>query len=160
MKRSRELETLSWEHHEALVIAKRILRGLERGADPAMVRDYLLSFWANHLEEHFRQEEAHLSPAMEDDLECRRLCTHMRAEHRAFAERIHLLRSGDVETISAELGDFAEDLRAHVSFEEKELFPHAEKVIPAERLQAIGAALHSQHTTVDKGWEPAFWKDR
>ena len=52
MKRDKNLETLSWEHHDALVSASRLKRGVEKKADVSHMRDFLLYVWENDLPHH------------------------------------------------------------------------------------------------------------
>ena len=57
MKRNSNLQTLSWEHHDGLVLAFRIERGLRKNSDPGLIRSYLLHAWEKDLTHHFWQEE-------------------------------------------------------------------------------------------------------
>lgn len=137
MKRSSSLVTLSREHHGALVLAKRAQGfGLSRSdaADEFMAR--LLRTFADELEPHFKAEENTLLPAMQlagaSPLVERTLAEHV--ELRGLIERI---RQGDL----ASLRRFGIALAAHVRFEERELFPAAENILPPETLSVTEAKL-------------------
>lgn len=109
MKRDARLRKLSSEHHNALVLARKLRRGQEVDLPAA---------FAAELAPHFAIEEKVLLPALRqagrEDLASRTLCDHdaMRAA-------------------LAEPERFADLLEAHVRFEERELFPVCEELIPA-----------------------------
>lgn len=138
MKRSNSLVKLSRDHHGALVLAKRAQNfGPTRSdeADEFMAR--LLRTFADELEPHFQAEEVALLPALqvagENSLVDRTLAEHV--ELRGLIERI---RQRDL----VSLRRFGIALTAHVRFEEHELFPTAERVLPPATLLAIETSLH------------------
>jgi len=101
-------------------------------------------FWAQvaerfrvEIDPHFRIEEEHLLPALtqagESDLVARTARDHV--ELRSLIER-----DAAPETVLR----FGERLDAHVRFEERELFPRAEAVLPAEALDAIDVAARAR----------------
>lgn len=130
MKRSGALVPLSREHHEALVLARRACEPGRPGAEPAALRQHLLQRWGGHFEPHFAAEEQVLLPALAQagctDAAARSLREHARL--RALVER---LREGDL----ACLPEWGAAMRAHVQWEERELFPLAERVLDLALLQ-------------------------
>jgi len=122
MKRSPALIKLSREHHTALSLALRI----ERGGDAAALQDKVPTIFREELEAHFQEEENSLLPQLllagEETLVNRTL-----AEHRQLRKLVDRIAAGDLASLPA----FAEQLRAHVRFEERELFMVAERVLPA-----------------------------
>lgn len=138
MKRSSSLLKLSREHHGALVLAKRAQGFGATHSDAAEAfMAQLVATFAGELEPHFRDEENTLLPALqavgESALVERTLAEHV--ELRGLIERI---KQGDL----ASLQRFGVALAAHVRFEERELFPAAETVLPPATLFAIEAKLH------------------
>jgi hemerythrin-like domain-containing protein len=117
VKRSEALRSLSRDHHQALVIA----RDLRRAEDPPRAARHFLEFWKQHGELHFRVEEEVLLP-------CWALLGKVNADAAARVAREHLsirrsamaLESGRVSL--EQIHDLAEQLEAHVRFEERELF--------------------------------------
>ena len=111
MKRSAALTPLSREHHQALVISKRI-------SDLGSLSDDSLShYWqqvrdtfAEDLYTHFLQEEEGFGAVLEGELKQRFLSDHVRLRD--------LLQQTDRESILL----FAQCLKAHARFEERELF--------------------------------------
>ena len=135
MKRHPQLQPLSDDHHAALVLARDLRRAGE-GADAAA----LAALWggaqarfARELEPHFRVEERVLFPALEAAGEPALALRAVR-EHARLRELI--AGAGGAAPAVA----FGELLHAHVRFEERELFPLAERVLGAEALAAVGSA--------------------
>ncbi len=136
MKRHPHLEPLSDDHHRSLVLARRIRLAAreEPGHEP------LTQFWdemrrllASELEPHFRVEEEQLFPALEAAGE-HALAERGRREHARLRE---LGGRAPDPAVAAELGEL---LHHHVRFEERELFPRAEAVLPDAVLEAAGKA--------------------
>lgn len=136
MKRSLPLMALSREHHAALVLAKKARALGSSTADAAAIEFMrgLPAIFASELAPHFRVEEEALLPAL------RRACTEaaIAAVERTLAEHVELIdlirRAGEGDATS--LAAFGARLEAHVRFEERELFPLAETLLPPETLAA------------------------
>ncbi len=158
MKRHESLETLSFEHHDALVVALRIKKGLSKNIDLQPVAEYALHIYKEHLRHHFEQEEKTLREPLLENPESTTAIERMMDEHERFAEIIEFLEMGKGERKEL-LKEFAELLEAHIRFEERTLFPLAEKIIPEEQLESISAYLHKEHRPINKDWAVEFWKD-
>lgn len=117
----------SREHHTALVLAKHALRLdlTDRAAVTAFMAD-LPERMQQELEPHFRQEEAELLPLLTTATGSA-LAERTRHEHRLLRSLAQDIEYGHAEAIPA----FGAALEAHVRFEERELFPMLEKLIPA-----------------------------
>jgi hemerythrin-like domain-containing protein len=155
LKRSEQLNPLSHDHYNGLLVARRLQAGIDRGADPAVMSDYAVHFWDVELERHFRQEEEVLLEALKriDPEQAGRMVD----EHRQIAQLIRGLR--DCRAECAELLDeLVRLLPEHIRFEERKAFPTLEKECPPEELDAMGQQLKSDHPEADLGWEEAFWE--
>jgi hypothetical protein len=141
VKRSPALRDLSDEHHGALVLALRARRAAASG-DPAAVAEA----WAHaervfpaELEPHFAIEERWLAPPLAaaggDALAAR-----LRSDHAALRAALAAGAPRGGEALAA----FAERLSEHVRFEERELFPAAERTLPEAALAAIAAACRAR----------------
>jgi hemerythrin superfamily protein len=136
VKRHPSLQPLSDDHHGALVLARHTRRAAERARDPsALVETWqeLRRRFARELEPHFRAEEEWLFPQLEAAGE-RSGVERARADH----ARLRALARG--EPAPGPGLEFAALLHAHVRFEERELFPRAEDLLPAAALEAAGRA--------------------
>lgn len=136
MKRHPSLQPLSDDHHGALVLARHTRRAAERARDSRELTETWQEVrrrFARELEPHFLVEEEQLFPQLEAVGEGV-LIERARADH----ARLRAL-------VSAEPGreaalEFAKRLHAHVRFEERELFPRAERLLSAAALEAAGRA--------------------
>jgi len=103
------------------------------------------------MEPHFTEEETILYAPVKDDAVKKALEDH--------AEIKYLVATLDTsKTITQQLSALAEKVDEHVRYEERELFPHMEKVLNEEQLENIGkqiAALHDPSLKDDFADE--FW---
>ena len=135
MKRDARLWRLSGEHHHALVLARELSRHVaSHAADAPVVRD-LRGPFDRELEPHFRVEETILLPALRA-LGDHALAARIEADHSALRAHLAAAERGD----AGQLGLFAERLVEHVRFEERELFPRCEALLPDAVLDAVDGA--------------------
>lgn len=136
MKRHAALQSLSREHHGALVLALACRRAANSG-NLEKVREtcgrVVRDFDAN-LALHFHKEETALLPLLQQaghtELVQRALEEH--ASLRALVESLRRQRVAD-------LGTFGQFLSDHIRFEEQALFPAAERAVPHNALDvALG----------------------
>ena len=134
MKRAEALRPLSRDHHVALGVALRLRRCDAGGADAA--RERFTTFFAQDGERHFRKEEELLLPELGGHPE---EADRLRRDHAALREAAARLGAGSAPV--SDLHSVGETLGAHVRWEERELFPLLEGVIPPDRLKVIGESL-------------------
>lgn len=135
MKRSKPLLKLSREHHTALVLAKRAQRlaGLE-SEDAITFVLQLAGIFAQELEPHFQIEEKLLLPAL-NDAGAVEIAQRTHAEHDELRELLQ--RIGHDAPATTDLGGFGVLLEKHVRFEERELFPLTESLLPTAILATL-----------------------
>jgi hemerythrin-like domain-containing protein len=136
MRRDPNLVRLSRDHHTGLVLAKRARElATNEATEQRAAWSQMQARFADELEPHFQLEERGLLPALraagEDVLVDRTLTEH--------AELRRLIASADPSAPKR----FGEALTAHIRFEEADLFETAQRVLPADVLDALGA-LHQQ----------------
>ena len=136
MKRDARLRGLSSEHHQALVLARMLV---EHERTWALVDGVLLGRrFDAELEPHFRIEDDVLLPALR--LAGALQLVDRTAEDHAFLRRqVELARTGNEGAERA----FATRLGDHVRFEERELFPACEALLPSGVLDEV--ARRSPH---------------
>src|SRR5215831_7505562 len=105
IKRSKQLISLSKEHHDALLFIWKIRQGLKNNTPLSTITDYVKWFWQNHLVEHFEQEEKVLLPHLP---KVDTLSTQLLAEHTLI--RSMLAKEFNNNSIS----EFADFLENHV----------------------------------------------
>jgi hemerythrin-like domain-containing protein/mannose-6-phosphate isomerase-like protein (cupin superfamily) len=145
MKRSPALASLSRDHHEALVVARKLLRTGAPTVDQAL--SDLRAYWDEHGQAHFRAEEEVLLPAYArhanpyDPLLAKLVCDHL-----AIRQRIQALDRDSPDHVTA-LNELGRLLNQHVRLEERELFPMIEAALPDAELAAVASALDQATTT-------------
>ena len=149
IKRSKQLTPLSHDHHDGLLFAWKIRQGIKNGTDINLITKYAHWFWQNHLEEHFREEEQILAPHLPSDNE---MVKQMFDEHREIKS---IFDGGDIANENLLLA-LAQTIDDHIRFEERQLFPFAEKTIPEEELDLVHKQLTDQVSSTEN-WEPEFW---
>lgn len=134
MRRTQELIALTREHHSALVLARRaIVAARETSAARALAAE-LAQIFARELEPHFQIEEQRLLQPLRDAGESARAARTL-DEHRQLRALAQVVAKGD----AASLSSFGLLLEAHVRYEERELFPLAEAILPVNVLAAVAA---------------------
>src|SRR5262249_17179949 len=140
MKRHQSLYPLSHDHHHALVQALNLDKA-GAGDDQAVFREAaarFAHFWGSYLQRHFAHEETIVLPRIAkykagDAAEIKDTLEQPSAIARLMGELNEKLASP--ETIEAnQLANLAEALRRHIHYEESELFPPVEAIVPEEEL--------------------------
>jgi hemerythrin-like domain-containing protein len=138
MKRDPRLHTLSSDHHQALVLARRIEGEVSRGEAGAATVVHLRNRFELELAPHFAAEERHLLPALREAGRAELVDRTLR-EHAALRGHLAGAEAGDLGRLDA----FAKLLAEHVRFEEHELFPACEEV-GGPALDALAAEARSK----------------
>jgi hemerythrin-like domain-containing protein len=148
-KRSRELRPLSSEHHQALLIAFQLKKGLaghsESAGAPkdlpgllALARRFEDSVFLAHTKAEEELLGGHLSVA-----DMRRL----QFEHGEMIRLLELARTARPADLRQALTSFAELLERHIRWEERELFPSCEHALGEDELALIGHELEKRLVT-------------
>jgi hemerythrin-like domain-containing protein len=143
MKRSRELKPLSSDHHQALLVAFQLKKGLAGHAEAAGAPKDLpgLLTLARRFEEqvfknHARAEEDLLGRWITADDMAR-----LRSEHAEMTRLVDVARTARPPEQRGHLSAFADLLERHIRWEERELFPYAEGHVDEATLASIGGEL-------------------
>jgi len=124
MKRSPPLVGLSREHHEALVLARRAADTPPTSETARGQREHLLRRWDEQFAPHFRVEEAVLLPALVAAGQAGPAAEAL-AQHTDLTRLVERVQDGDLTALPA----WGEAMLAHVRFEERALFPLAERTL-------------------------------
>jgi hemerythrin-like domain-containing protein len=139
IKRNPHIVKLSKDHHFTLLFCWKVRNGLKLEAEPSRIRKYIQYFWKHHMQPHFREEETTLFAPVKDAAVKRAL-----KEHADIAQQINEL-NGAEHVSSNQLLRLADMVDNHVRYEERELFPHMEKILTEDQLEAIGKQISAQH---------------
>lgn len=155
MKRSRALRPLSSEHHQALLVAFQLRKGLAGHPEAAGAPTDLpgLLGLARRFDErlfraHARAEEEVLGAAIaEADL------ARLRSEHAELGRLLGVARTARPGELRRALSAYADLLERHVRWEERELFPRAEALSDEAALARMGGELE-RRLLVPRGEPP------
>jgi hemerythrin-like domain-containing protein len=150
LKRSKELILLSKDHHQGLLLCWKIRSGINKKISAARISDYVSFFSELELKDHFKKEEEIVFSELpsDDSLKSEAL-----KQHEVLQAMICDLGDSNYET----LNEFADKLDEHIRFEERILFPHIEKQLPAERIQLLGERMTAIHKNIEDDWKDNFW---
>lgn len=142
MKRAPELQPLSREHRDALIVSRRLRRGAEGKESLAEAVAAFRAAWGGPLAEHFREEEEILLPPLaglagRDDPHITRVLSE-HAEVARLAAELEGAAGEQIRTVAARLGRLLDD---HIRFEERVLFPRIEASFSPELLASVGREL-------------------
>jgi len=147
LKRSKELQPFSREHHHGLLLSWKIRKGFTIGVEKERIKRYADNFFETSLIPHFEDEEKYVFPILGNDHE---LVKKALADHRRL---IRLFKSKA--DIYRSLSQIEEELEAHIRFEERVLFPEIQENATEKDLQLI--AEHHTEIKACEDWEDPFW---
>ncbi len=149
MKRSPYLKTLSFEHHDGLVMARKIEQSFKNTDKPEDMVAYVQDIYLGGLDHHFMQEEESLFPPLRKFKEAQLVLAQVEQEHKKFLELYELvcLKNEDVYTHIRAFGKLLND---HIRYEERVFFTLAEELLTADELAEIGIYLKQQHRPLNK----------
>ena len=148
MKRHSGLIPLSWDHHDALVLAQGLILGQSQAprsdwpTDRRAQVDRVIAFFAHTLRSHFEVEEVHLFPAVVTHVRgAADLVAQLVEEHDAMRTRIRDLERDPTTDLDVRLPSLGRLLEAHVRREERGLFETMQQEMEPADLETLGARL-------------------
>lgn len=138
-KRHAALMPLTHDHHHALRQCRLLKKAAESEQPKAKTEsaDAFLNFFLGRAVHHFREEEELFFPPAIAYPETKDLVARAVMEHLQIHDLVAGLKlqhaKGDVQ--SQLLTELSDTLRAHVRFEEDQLFPLIEQLVPSEALE-------------------------
>lgn len=152
IKRNEHIVKLSKDHHFTLLFCWKIRNGLKFEVEPGRIKKYVQYFWKHLMQPHFMEEETILFAPVKDSAVQKAL-----NEHADIAQQIKTLDTA-VNNTTDQLSALADTVDNHVRYEERELFPHLEKVLTDEQLKNIGKQIAAQHNvTLKDDFADEFW---
>jgi len=147
IKRSKDLQPLSRDHHHNLLLCWKIRMGFSKDIPVERIKHYADWFFKNHICPHFDMEEKFLFPILgnEDKLVKKAISEHRRLK-RLF---------NDTNDLTKSLSLIEEELEKHIRFEERILFNEIQKIASEEELKII-STLHPDEKFKDN-IEDEFW---
>ena len=157
MKRDENLQPLSRQHHNGLLMTLLLSKGVRRNADPNVMADFIIDGWKKELNQHFIMEEELLIPTLKKKKFDPLLTDRLLSEHFEIRSIINKFTGGNFTV--ADISDFAELLEKHIRFEERTYFAEAEKCLSHEELQSIGKLLKESEDANCINYPIKFWEE-
>lgn len=139
MKRAEQLVPLSHDHHQGLVVSQHIIRLKEEDATAAVIEEHWLKIKNCLIEQaqhHFVIEEKYLLEPLTALGGHKDMVQRIYSEHNAFVEFTQKPLGQNL----TELKAMAELLKAHIKYEEREVFATAQEVLSTEQLDSLWQA--------------------
>ena len=154
MRRDENLYPLSWQHHNGLMAVLLLKKSVQKQADAAVMKDFILQLKKEELDEHFEAEENVLAAFAEKYHALQRLYKKMKEEH-------DVIRNCYVELENPSLllvEKFYTLLEKHIRFEEREFFPAIEDTLTETELKSAGIQLGHLHHQSCVNFPLKFWE--
>lgn len=155
IKRHPSIVSFSRDHHFGLLLVWKIRQGLNKGIDPERISGYVLFFFKEDLEKHFKEEEELLFAKLPVDDTFRKQAE---ADHEYIYELVASIEKRRDDKIL--LNQLADEVEKHIRFEERELFNHLQKNIRADDLEKIVNRVSNGGKAIDKKWKDVFWEKK
>lgn len=141
MLRDKNLIPLSHQHQHALALCVRLDRALQANdVDLEAWQAEIQAIFEQEIGIHFAAEEKEVFPAATKYADLRPLVEQLRAEHSVLRKFFSQAAGRSLD--NAKLAVLVEKLAQHIRKEERELFEVMQKVMSAEELSTVGAALN------------------
>lgn len=150
IKRHAALQDLSRDHHQGLLLCFKIRQGLSKQVSAERIMNYCRSFYRHSLADHFCEEEQLLFPALGNE---HPLVQKALEQHRNLNR---LFTAGDAS--ERLLQQIEQQLKAHIRFEERELFNEIQDKLGEDELAKLGSRLHRATKNELMKWDDIFWE--
>jgi iron-sulfur cluster repair protein YtfE (RIC family) len=153
IKRHPAIVSFSKEHHFGLLLVWKIRQGLKKSIPAERISNYVLFFFREDLDNHFKEEEQLLFSKLPAGDELR-----IKAErdHLEIYQLVDAIKNN--KTDAGLLSEMADKLEEHIRFEERELFNHLQTNISADDLKEIEKRFSNTGNGMDEKWEDHFWE--
>ncbi|MBK5271817.1 MAG: hemerythrin domain-containing protein [Bacteroidia bacterium] len=152
IKRHQAIISFSKDHHFGLLLVWKIRQGLNKAVNAERISNYVLFFFKEDLEKHFKEEEQLLFNKLPVDDVLRKQAE---ADHQSIYELVAAIEKKKDDAVL--LNQLADELEKHIRFEERELFNHLQNNIKVDDLEEIAKRFSNSSKAIDEKWEDVFW---
>ncbi len=156
MKREVQLQPLSHQHHNGLMVVLLLKKGVEKNAAIETMNDFIVTVWNAELRNHFIKEEVYLHPHVLQIPSLMEKYEQMKTEHHQIRQLVDAIRNGD--SSSERITSFYTLLEKHIRFEERDLFPFIEEQIQPQQLLELGKSLEHLESRACSDYPVKFWE--
>jgi hemerythrin-like domain-containing protein len=152
IKRHTALVSWSCEHHNGLLLVWKIRNGQSKEIAPERIAAYIMHFFKEDLQKHFRDEEDYLCPLLpaEDALMLQVL-----EEHEVLYDLMERIREEPASQLLQT--SFADKLEQHIRFEERVFFNHLQDRLSEEQIKGLESFERAAGEGCDASWKDLFW---
>ena len=155
LKRHPAIVSFSKDHHFGLLLVWKIRQGLAKEVNAERISNYILFFFKEDLEKHFKDEEQLLFCKLPVNDALRKQAE---KEHQSIYTLISAIQKNKYDTDL--IRRFADDLERHIRFEERELFNHLQNIIPPDDSEEIAARTSNNDKEPNEKWKDVFWEEK
>lgn len=156
MKREEQLQPLSHQHHNGLMAALLLKKGVEKQAATTVLDDFIVAVWNSELRNHFIKEEVYLHPHVLQIPSLMEKYEQMKADHHQIRHVVDAIRNGG--STMEQIAEFYTLLEKHIRFEERDLFPFIQEQIQAQQLDELGRNLQELESKACSDYPVKFWE--
>jgi len=153
LKRDQAIVSFSKDHHFGLLLVWKIRQGLNKAVNPERISNYVLFFFKEDLEKHFKEEEQLLFIMLPVDDALRKRAE---ADHHSIYKLVVAVEKMKNDIVL--LNQLADELEKHIRFEERDLFNHLQNNIKADDLELIEKRFPNNSKEIDEKWKDVFWE--
>ncbi len=153
MKRHLAIQPLSRQHHTALLAVLLLKKGIDRQADPTVMRSFLLQVWNQELQPHLAAEEQFLLPLIQPVLPTI-VCDILVQHAQLWSLYQAVLANASAESLQA----FVQLLESHIRQEERQYFPAIEASLDETALAQLASQLPEEKEATCLQFAPRFWE--
>lgn len=147
LKRHDGLQPLSREHHQGLILALNVDKGVKKEMEFDRMAKYIKVHFNELLEPHFQFEEKEVFVFLPKANTQRQLAEQ---QHRAIVRTVRHLKT------RSDCKRFADQLRKHIRFEERELFELIQTHVDPTDLDQLNGKWEENLSCMH--WEDRFWE--
>lgn len=147
LKRHPGLQALSREHHQGLIVALNVDKGVKKNIEIDRIAKYIIFQFNDLLIPHFEFEEREVFNFLPKENKLRNIALEQHDELRKTVQNMNSLDDCIY---------FARLLRKHIRFEERELFELIQEHVDPDDLIVLENKWSENLTCVN--WEDPFWK--
>lgn len=156
MKRNKNLQPLSRQHHNALMAVLLLKKGVRKKALFSTMQMFVAAFWKDDLSNHFTTEEHLFLQLNSKSTDADKLYEQMKSEHEQLRQMVHQISTEEVNYELLEF--FYTALETHIRFEERMYFPYIESIATDEELLHIGTITEQLPETTCIHFPEKFWE--
>ena len=147
LKRHEGLQPLSREHHQGLILAMNVDKGVKKEVEFNRIAKYIKVHYEEILKPHFQFEESDVFTFLPEENKLRKVAEKQHVEIIEVVQNLNKIK---------DCKRFADLLRKHIRFEERELFELIQTHVDPIELSQLNGKWEENLSCVS--WDDRFWE--